>query len=275
MSFFIFVNFMNKKIGRLFFIFFINVTIFIIPQNYKNINAIRYFRNPGLYENYYYFSILNPIYTSNQEENYLINILNEIIKFVNIEINFQSYDQTLGSFILSDRKIVASIDSELAVDLVSYIKIVDSIKTKYGDVISVRINYFDLYNIWLRFNKERLPYFDFELRDYILPNGVPSWFAKPPQVDGYIFGTGVYKNDSRIAYLFKKSDLAAMTDVVNTISIKVKSELKDYLSDNFELTSFFSNHSNKVNLGGILIIRRYFNQKTKTAYSLAVYKYKK
>ena len=157
----------------------------------------------------------------------------------------------------------------------NYIKIVDYILTKYGDILCIRINYFDLYNIWLRFNKERLPYFDFELRDYILPNGSPSWFVTPPNFDGYIFGVGVYKNDSRTAYLFKKSDLIAMTEVVNTISIKIKSELKDYLSDNFELTSFFSNHSNKLNLGGILIIRRYFNQKTKTAYSLAVYKYKK
>lgn len=263
---------MNK---RLFVSIFIALIIWHFKgENIRGINAIKFFRRPGFYDNYYYFSMLNPIYTLNKEENYIINILNEMIKFVNIEINFQSYDQSLGSFILSDRKIVASLNSELVIELVNYIKIVDSIKTKYGDILSVKINYFDLYKIWLKFNKERLPYFDFELRDYILPSGVPSWFAKLPDIDGYIFGVGIYKNDSRIAYLFKKSDLIAMTEIVNTLSIKVNSELKDYLSDNFELTNFFSNHYSKLNLGGILIIRRYFNQRTKTAYSLAVYKYK-
>ncbi|HOJ64896.1 MAG TPA: hypothetical protein PLE45_10805 [Spirochaetota bacterium] len=249
--------------------------IFLISsQNYKSINTIRFFRAPGLYDNYYYFSVLNPFYTSEKEKNYIINALNEIIKFVNVEINFSSYDQTLGSFILSDRKIITSIDSELAVDLVNYVKIVDSKTTKYGEVTCIKINYFDLYKIWMKFNNERLPYFDFELRDYILPNGVPSWFVKPPQRDGYIFGVGVYKNDSRTAYLFTKSDIAARTEVVNTLSIKIKSELYDYFSDNFELVNFFSNHSNKVTLGGIMIIRRYFDQKSKIAYSLAVYKYK-
>lgn len=265
--------FLNMRREISIFIFFI-FNFIIDSQNYKSINNIRFFRCPGHYDNYYYFSVLNPFYTSDKEKNYIINALNEIIRFVSIEIDFKAYDQTLGSFIISDRKMITSIDSEIGVDLVNYVKIVDSQTTKYGEVLCVKINYFDLYNIWARFNKERLPYFDFELRDYILPNGIPSWFVKPPERDGYIFGTGIYKNDSRTAYLFMKADIAARTEVLKTISIKINSELKDYLSDNFELTNFFSNHSSNAILGGIMIIRRYFNEKSKIAYSLAVYKYK-
>jgi len=244
----------------------------ILKGNY-GINNARFFNSPPVNGDCLYFSFLNQSFSENKEKYYIMNCLNEIAKFISLEIEFSSYDQTFGSFLLSDRKIAATGDSEITLDVVDYVKIAGSVGTKQGDVTIVKILKKDLAKVWVKYNPFEFPEFNFFIDSKILSNGVPIWFQNRPNAEGYIFGVGVYQNDSRPSHLVQKADIEARTNIIKSIKSEANSELRDLIIDNFEMTSYYSNQKSKSSLAGSYIVRRYFDENKKIAYSLAVYKY--
>lgn len=244
----------------------------ILKGNY-GINNAKFFNSPPVNGDYLYFSFLNQAFSENKEKRYIMNCLNEIAKFISLEIEFNSYDQTFGSFLLSDRKITATGDSAIALDVVDYVKIAGSVGSKQGDITIVKILKKDLAKVWVKYNPFEFPEFNFYIDNKILSNGAPAWFQNPPNTDGYIFGVGVYQNDSRPSYLVQKADIEARTNIIKSIKSVVNSEVRDLIINNFEMTSYYANQKSKSSLAGSYIVRRYFDEKKKIAYSLAVYKY--
>jgi len=246
----------------------------IYPQgSFVDVNDVKYFSSVPLDDGNFYFSILNPNYDEQREKQYIMNALGEVVKFVNLEIAFAAYDQTFGSYIVSDSKIKVSYDANLMEVFFPLIKPIQLVKTKYGDVITVKIPSSALGSVWNNYNKSELPNFSATtIDDSTNDKGYPAWFLKPPEQEGYIFGVGVYSKVSKITDLFINADTTARAEVVRVLKIKVKTEFRDFIEDNFEVTDFFNNKVASANLGGIYIVRRFFNEKKKIAYSLAVLK---
>ncbi|OHD13484.1 MAG: hypothetical protein A2086_03405 [Spirochaetes bacterium GWD1_27_9] len=250
-----------------------------------NINTVNYYVKVPTNNTDFYFSVLNPNYSEDKEKQYIVNALYEAVKFADLQIGIGGYDQTYGSYILSDMKIKTTIDANLIEDFFPYIKVTQLVTTKYGDIITVKITKDAMASIWVKFNKKAFPDFNFELQDVSIDmvsttnsssnkklSNVPWWFKKPPEVPGYIFAVGAYSQTSKITDLFSYADTTARAEIVQILKTKVSAEINDYMEDNYELTSFFNNKTSVANIGGIYIIRRFFDEKKKVAYSLAVLK---
>lgn len=65
-----------------------------------------------------------------------------------------------------------------------------------------------------------------------------------------------------------------MVEIIKTIKINIKSEMFDYLDSNIEIASFFNRETSSANISGIIIVKRYYDKKTNTSFSLAVLKIK-
>ncbi len=260
---------------RLFIICFFLLTIpfFLFSQKkLTDINSVKFFNSVPLNDGNFYFSFLNPNYTEQKEKQYIVNALGEVIKFSNLEIAVASYDQTFGSYIISDTKVKTSYDGNLMETFFPLIKVIQLVPTKYGDVITVMVTKSKMASVWSNFNKGGTPDYNFQIDDSTNDSRYPSWFLKPPECEGYIFGVGAYSKTSKITDLFINADATARAEVVKVLRTKVTTEFRDYIEDNFEVTDFFSNKSASANIGGIYIVRRYFDEKKKISYSLAVLK---
>lgn len=261
-----------KKIG--FLIVIIVFTTFVIYSQKKlvDINSVKYFNSIPLSGSDYYFSVLNPNYSEGKEKQYIVNSLAEVIKFANLEISVGAYDQSFGSYTISDTKVKTSYDGNHMEVFFPLIKVVQLVPTKYGDIMTIRVPKSAMSGVWGRFNKGSVPDFNFTIDDATSDFKYPSWFLKSPDIEGYIFGVGVYSKTSKITDLFINSDATARAEVVKVLRTKVDTEFRDYIEDNFEVTDFFSNKSASANIGGIYIVKRYFDEKKKISYSLAVLK---
>ena len=252
---------------------FLLLPLLIFSQkNVVDVNSVKYLNSVPLDDDNFYFSILNPNYSEQKEKQYIVNALAEVIKFSNLEIAVSAYDQTYGSYIVSDTKLKTSYDGNLMETFFPLIKVIQLVPTKYGEIISVKIPKSKFSSVWSNFNKGVLPDFNFEITDNSNDTRYPSWFLKPPDFEGYIFGVGAYSKSSKITDLFINADATARAEVVKVLRTKVTTEFRDYIEDNFEVTDFFSNKAASANIGGIYIIRRHFDEKKKISYSLAVLK---
>ena len=196
----------------------------IYPQgSFVDVNDVKYFSSVPLDDGNFYFSILNPNYDEQREKQYIMNALGEVaICQLGDSI---CYDQTFGSYIVSDSKIKVSYDANLMEVFFPLIKPIQLVKTKYGDVITVKIPSSALGSVWNNYNKSELPNFSATtIDDSTNDKGYPAWFLKPPEQEGYIFGVGVYSKVSKITDLFINADTTARAEVVRVLKIKVKTD---------------------------------------------------
>lgn len=242
---------------------------------YNTSNEVTEFIKTPSGPGYLYFSYLNPKFKSDKEEQCLFNVLSEIVSFVDLKMGYGSYDQSYGSFILSDMKIKVYTDAAVIDELVDLVELVGKIKdTKNGDIITVKVETDKLNQVWSRYNTHPLPQYNLSIEQTINESGIPSWFLTLPEMDGYIFGAGVYSNVSDTSALIHYADVAAKAEIIKTVGTKVSGELKDYFEDTFQFYSFLNKQVTAARLPGMYIINRYYDSKSGNAYSLAVLKTK-
>ncbi|MCK4799096.1 MAG: hypothetical protein KAT05_17110 [Spirochaetes bacterium] len=255
-----------------FLIFFISSNLFVIGKQKVDIFKIDFFFNTPVSQSEYYFSSLNKTYSQNIYKKYIYNGLLEILKFINLELEMISEEYKIGSNILYRQKVRATVDANIVLNIFPYIRPVQLASTEYGDIIVLKIKKHNMNKIWSKYNKSPLPIFNINIEQNIIDN-YPSWFLEQPEIKGYIFGVGFYNSSSTMQLNFKNADYMARLEIIKTIKLSVKSELNQYVEDNFELFYFFNEQSSKAHIGGIYIIKRYFDKDTKSAFSLAVFKY--
>jgi hypothetical protein len=236
-----------------------------------DLNTVKYFSENQTFGKYCYFSILNPRYVTDDNKNYIYNCSKEIAKFIGLNIEATSDENSFGSFQITDQNIFVSYDAALVEEFIDDVSIVQIIPTEYGDILTLKISRDRLREIWEKHNKKNLPEFDLKIEQKIT-GGFPSWFLDPPEIDGFIVGTGSFNSGNDIFTDFKNSDYYATADIIKTLKVHVKSELNDYIDSGYEVASFFNEQTSKASLGGIIIIKRYFDKKTNTAYSLGILK---
>jgi hypothetical protein len=262
-----------KKLSALFCIFVLLPSLAAAQSNIKkiDINEVSYFVSPPISRRNYYFSMLNPTYTVSKYKNYLYNGCLDIAKFLNLQIDSVTEEQSRGSLISMDQDITVTIDADIMMDFLRYVRPVKLVSTEYGDILTLTIARTHLNKVWKKYHNYPLPSFTFPIENELI-DGYPSWFLSPPDSDEYIFGTGIYSANSTVHGNFKNADYIARVNVIQTIKIEVKSFTYDFLQDNFELYSFFNEQRSNATIGGIYIIKRYYDKTTKTAYSLAAFK---
>ena len=246
---------------------------FIIGKDLVDITEVDYLFNTPLSQYDYYFSILNENYSENIYKKYLYNCLLEISKFINLKLEMFSEEYKVGSHVLYKQKIRPIVDASIVLQLVSYVKPVQLASTKYGDILVLKIKKDDIKKIWQDYNNFSLPIYKINIKQKIIKN-YPSWFLSPPDLDGYLFGVGYYNSSSTMQKNFKNADYMARLDILKTLKLNVKSELYQFIENDFELFTFFNEQSTSAHLGGIYIIKRYFDKKTNLAFSLAVLRLK-
>ncbi|MCG8573059.1 MAG: LPP20 family lipoprotein [Spirochaetes bacterium] len=245
-------------------------------QQLQECNDVLEFSQTPVEKGYLYFSYINPFYLEAKEENYLFNVITELIHFIDLKLGYGSYDQTYGSFILSDQKIQIFSDANLADQLIEIVELHGKIKeTSQGDIITIKVAKDKILPIWQQFHDIPLPNYSFTIDQKINHRNIPLWVLSPPKKEGYIFGVGVYSDISETSKLIQYADISARKEILKSIYTNTKGELTDYFEDNFELLSFFNQQSSVARLPGIYIINRYYDATSKRAYSLAVLQYKK
>lgn len=239
----------------------------------SDINRINHF-NFNESGDYYYFSFLNPNYTVDRYKRYIFNCSKEVIKFLKMNLRYTAGETKYGSFALNQRKVTITVDTNLVFDFIDYLEPVQLDKTPYGDVLTLKISKDNLEEVWAKYNDHSMPFYSSLSIDSSLIKGIPSWFYELPRMDGYLFGVGMSSRGSTTQKNFVSSDYYAIVEIINNININVNTTLKSYLDDNINLQYFFHDQASEAYISGIYIVRRYYDAKTKTAYSLAVLKYK-
>lgn len=263
---------MNRTLG-IFIIFLIIVSgiTAINGNNMVEFEEADYFFNPPMSSDAYYFSLINKRYTWDIYKKYMYDGLLEVVKFVNLKLEIFKEEFTYGSHVIHRDDIKATIDAEIAVEIGSYVKPIKLYKTKQGDILVLKVTRSNMQSIWKKYNKSSLPTYNFDVSDEI-SNGYPGWFLKPPQFDGYITGVGYFASSTSAQVNFKEADYMARIEVIKTMKLLIKSDQEMFAQENFELYTFFNEFGASAHLGGILIIKRYYDKKTNAAFSLAVLK---
>lgn len=242
---------------------------------YESSNEVSEFVRTPNQSGYLFFSSINPLYAEEKEARCLFTVLSEIVGFIDMKIGYGSYDQSYGSFLLSDMRIKLYTDAAFIDDLVGMVELVGKIKdTGNGDIITVKVRTDKLRTIWSRYNSHSMPSYAFSIEQHINEQGIPNWFLTPPEKEGYIFGTGVYSNVSDTSALIHYADVSAKAEIIKILGTKVSGELKDYIEDTFQFYSFLNKQLSVGRLPGMYVINRYYDKKSGRAYSLAVLKTK-
>ncbi len=255
-------------------LFLLSITILLSAAS----NTIDIVNSRRLYDltfsnGYYYFSALCPNYTDDIQTKELMFVAQEVLRFLDLKLVSGSYDQTYGSYMLADFRVKAEIDMMQIEGLATYLQVESYQRTDLGTVLCVKISESSMSELWSRYARgSEMPRFDLEFPDESSEQVTPSWFRKPPQVSGYIIGIGYYAHMSNVSDLFKNSDYMARLEVINSLGVKIKSHLNDFMENDFELTSFYANQTSSSRISGIYIIKRFYNKRLRIAFSLAAYK---
>jgi len=253
-------------------VIFLLSNIFIFSkEKIADINNLKYFSDNLVNDKYYYFSFLNPNYLSDESKQYIFNCSKEIVKFIQLQIDATTDEGSLGSFILSDQIITITYDAEIVNEFIDSVKICQRAKTDLGEVLTLKISKENLNKIWKIYNSREIPSINLKI-DQKIHDGIPSWFLNPPKINGFIVGTGSYNYSTDIYNNVKYSDYSAITEIIKTLGVTEKSEITDYYNANADLFSFLSHESASANISGIFIVKRYYDKKTNTFYSLALFK---
>lgn len=262
---------MNIKRG-LFFLLVICITVGATAGEKTELNEISHFISPSSSGDSYYFSLINKRYTWDVHKRYLYDGLLEIVKFVSLELEMFKEQFTYGSHVIYRDDIKATIDAEIATEIAPFIKPVKLYETDEGDVLVLKIGKADLSTVWAKYNSGSLPSFSLDISNEI-KDGYPLWFLKPPQFNNYVIGVGYFSSSTSAQVNFKEADYQARIEVIKTIKLLLNSGSEMYsLNDTFELYNFFNETGAKANMGGIYIIKRYYDERTGGAFSLAALK---
>ena len=152
--------------------------------------------------------------------------------------------------------------------MIPYVKPMLPVVTNQGVVSSVTLTESSMRELWA--SMVLLPIIDFKKVNSLVDSQYPNWVMQMPQLDGYVFGLGISDSMSSIAKNVEQADVNAIIDIINTLSIRVRSENFSFSMKDLQLNAFFTQQKSKGTLRGGKIIRRYYSAYYNAVFSLAV-----
>lgn len=260
--------FIRGSLVSLFFLFFASAQLFSLT----NINNANLFISPSYNnEGDIIFSSLNPNYSGyDRDERYIFNAVKEVAKYISIDLAYRSTAYPMGSFNINNSRIFVDYNTDMIEDILKYVNVILPVETNYGVVSGVRISRGNLAELWGKNNKTIPP--DYSEVIKIIDSFNKHWYYDLPAMDGYIFGLGISDTMSTVEKKVEMADFNSMIDIINILHIKVSNEIFTYRSRHLSLQHLFSNQASSGYVSGIKVIKRYYSEEYKCAFSLSVLK---